>query len=45
MGRRRPDVGPAICSLVHENYLIFHQYNPASDRAEILRVWHEGSHA
>lgn len=38
MGRRRPEVGPAIRSLVHGDYLIFYRYSRARDRISILSV-------
>jgi toxin ParE1/3/4 len=40
MGRLRPDVGSAIRSLTHGNYLIFYHYARAADRVDILCVRH-----
>ncbi len=40
MGRARPEVGPAVRSLVRENYLIFYRWNSERDRVDILCVRH-----
>ena len=40
MGRMRPEVGPAVRSLVEGSYLIFYRWVADRDRVDILCVWH-----
>ena len=39
MGRMRPEVGPAVRSLVEGSYLIFYRWVADRDRGDILCVW------
>ena len=40
MGRRRPEIGPDVRSLVRGNYLVFYRWKPEGDQIVILSVRH-----
>ena len=39
-GRRRPDIGPDLRSVLVHPYVLIYSYDPAADTVSVLRVLH-----
>ena len=39
-GRRRPDIGPDLRSILVHPYVLIYSYDPATDTVSVLRVLH-----